>query len=417
MERWKVRFFTVWIGQGFSLITSELVQFALIWWLTDSTGSGTVLGIATMIALLPQAIGGLFVGALIDRWNRRLVMMASDAVVALASLGLAYLFLTDTAQLWHVYVIILIRAIGQTFHTPAMLASTSLMVPPAHLTRIAGLNQMVLGFVMIVAPPLGALLMGLLPLQGIMMIDVSGVIMAILPLLFIMIPQPPTTASANLDLRAVAHDVTDGLHYLRNWPGAIGMLLISTSINFLSRPAFQLVAILVADHFAGDERDFALMGAAMGTGVMAGGILVSTWGGFERRMETSLWGILGMGAAILVIGLTPSSAFAVAVGAMFMGGMMMPVCISPIQALVQCSVEPAMQGRIFTFMQSVSTLVSPISLALAGILFDNLIPQAWYIGAGIAALIIGVIGFRTPRVLNLGAQHHYVYRAEEVLSH
>jgi MFS transporter, DHA3 family, macrolide efflux protein len=417
MRRWKVKFLAVWTGQGFSLITSEMAQFALVWWLTESTGSATALGIATMLALLPQAVGGPFVGALVDRWNRRLVMIVADSVVALASLALAYLFVTNRIRLEYVYLIMFVRAIGQAFHSPAMLASTSLMVPETQLTRIAGLNQTVAGFVMVAAPALGALLMSFLSLSSIMMIDVGGAVIAILPLLFVVIPQPPETSDKRrLGPGAVLRDVKDGLRYLRGWPGAIGMLIISTSINFLSRPAFQLVSVLVDRHFAGDEGEFAVMGVAMGVGVMAGGILVGTWGGFKRRMETSLWGIVGMGTAILVIGLTPSSSFGLAVGAIFAGGMMMPVCISPIESLVQITVEPTVQGRVFTFMQSASTMVSPISMALAGVLFDSLAPQLWYVGAGITALAIGVIGFRTPRVLNLGAHPHLIHRAEEAFS-
>ena len=138
---WKNRFFTIWLGQAFSLISSELVQFALVWWLTDRTQSGTVLGFASMIALLPEAITGPFIGALVDRWNRRRIMIFADTIVAIASLTLALLFLIGSPKIGLIYLLILIRAVGQAFHSPAMLASTSLLVPSAHLDRIAGLTR------------------------------------------------------------------------------------------------------------------------------------------------------------------------------------------------------------------------------------------------------------------------------------
>lgn len=409
---WKVRFFTIWLGQAFSLISSELVQFALVWWLTDHTQSGTVLGISSMIALLPEAICGPFVGALVDRWDRRRTMMLADTTVALASLGLALLFLGGTPEVGFIYLLILVRAFGQVFHSPAMLASTSLLVPASHLNKIAGINQTWSGFIMIAAPPLGALLLNLLPLHTIMITDIVGALIAVLPLLFISIPQPQTDTQTNFTFQEFKRSVADGFRYLKRWRGAINMLVISTLVNFLSRPAFQLLSLLATKRFYGDEGSFALLAAAMGGGVVVGGILISAWGGFKRRMLTSLFGILGMGAAILVMGLTPSSAFEVAVGAIFVGGAMMPVCMSPIEALIQNSVEPSMQGRVFMLMKSASTIVSPISLALAGILSDSIGIQSWYIGAGILILFVGLAGFMSPRVLNLGAMERVPQRLE-----
>ena len=140
-SNWKRTFFLIWTGQAFSLLGSSLVQFALVWWLTQKTGSATVLAAATFVALLPSVFLGPFVGALVDRWNRRIVMIAADGMVALATAALVILFWLDIAQVWHVYVVLFVRSLTGTFHFPAMQASTSLMVPDKHLSRISGLNQ------------------------------------------------------------------------------------------------------------------------------------------------------------------------------------------------------------------------------------------------------------------------------------
>jgi DHA3 family macrolide efflux protein-like MFS transporter len=169
---WKTRFFTIWSGQAFSLLGSMLVQFALVWWLTSATGSATVLATATLVAMLPQVFLSPFAGALVDRWNRRVVMMMADSTIAVSSLVLAYLFATDQAQIWHVYAIMFIRSAGAAFHWPAMQASTSLMVPQEHLSRVAGFNQMLQGAMSIIAPVLGAVLIVVLPMQGVLLIDV-----------------------------------------------------------------------------------------------------------------------------------------------------------------------------------------------------------------------------------------------------
>ena len=133
-------FFILWGGQSVSLLGSQLVQFALIWWLTERTGSATVLAMASLVGFLPQVILGPFVGVLVDRWNRRLTMFAADTSVALATVVLAYLFWIEAAQIWHVFAILFVRSLTGSFHWPAMMASTSLMVPKEHLTRIQGLE-------------------------------------------------------------------------------------------------------------------------------------------------------------------------------------------------------------------------------------------------------------------------------------
>ncbi len=151
-ERWQVPFFSVWVGQAFSLLGSALVQFALVWWLTESTGSATVLAMATLVAVLPSVFLAPFSGALVDRWDRRLVMMVADALIALATVGLAGLFLVGAERVWAVYAVMFLRSAGGGFHWAAMQASTSLMVPDKHLSRVAGINQTLRGAVNIVAP-------------------------------------------------------------------------------------------------------------------------------------------------------------------------------------------------------------------------------------------------------------------------
>ncbi len=398
---WPRPFFTLWGSQALAMLTSEVLQFALIWWLTAAFNSATVVGMATMTALLPRALLGPFMGALVDRWSRRAVLLASHGVIILSLLGLGYLFWTGTPPLAVVYLIILIRACGKSFQMPAMLASTALMVPEKHLGRIAGLNQMLQGLILVVSPALGAMLVYALTLPAIVAIDIAGALLAVAVLLFVTLPNPPR-GTPLVGWRSLWDDVRAGVRYIWEWSGAPEMLGISTVMNFLSSPAFMLTSILVIRRFGGAEREFGIIGAAIGIGMICGGMTLSVWGGFRRPMQTSLVGILGMGGAILAAGLAPVSAFWLAVGGMAVGGLMMPVCMAPIQALVQKSVTPTMQGRVLALFDSLSTAIAPVSVALAGPVFDSLGPQVWYVGAGVLALLIGVKGFATSRVLNLG---------------
>ena len=218
---WARSFFTIWVGQALSLVGSRAGGFALVWWLTERSGSGTVLATASMVAMLPQVFLGPFIGALVDRWNRQRVMIVADSLIALFSAWLAYLFWTGDLQIWHVYVIMFVRSLGGTFHHPAMQASTSLMVPQEQLSRVAGMNQTLQGVMSIATPPLGALLMSILPLHWIMAIDVITAAFAITPLFFVHIPQPlcreaPTGTQESKP--SLWQDVREGFLYIWHWP-------------------------------------------------------------------------------------------------------------------------------------------------------------------------------------------------------
>lgn len=405
-SNWKIPFFAIWTGQAISLVGSMLVQFALVWWLTESTGSATVLATASLVGLLPGIFVGPFAGALVDRWNRRVVMVAADAIIALATIGLAYLFSVGAVRVWHVYGIMFIRAVAGGFHWPAMEASTSLMVPEKHLSRVAGLNQALHGAMNIVSPPLGALLLGVLSLQSILMIDVGTAALAIVPLFFTYIPQPrPASAGAEPGRASLWRDVRQGLRYVWGWPGLFTILVMSTVGNFLFNPAFSLLPLLVTGHFGGKAFHLGWLEAAVGIGVLLGGLILSAWGGFRRRILTTLMGFVGIGLGILGIGLAPASAFWLALGATFLVGLSIAMTDGPIIAVVQAKVAPEMQGRVFTLMHSASKAMSPLSLVIAGPVSDLLGVRIWYVVGGVICVLLGVSAFFVPAVVHLEDNH------------
>jgi DHA3 family macrolide efflux protein-like MFS transporter len=403
---WALPFFTLWIGQALSLVGSSAAGFALVWWLTERTGSGTVLATSTLVTLLPQVLLGPFIGALVDRWNRRWIMIVADAVVALFSAWLAYLFWADALQVWHVYLIGFVRALGGAFHSPAMQASTSLMVPAEQLGRVAGMNQTLRGVLNIVTPPLGAFLMGILPLHWIMAIDVITAAFGITPLTFIPVPQPSRSeASTAQGLRpSLWQDVRRGALYIWRWPGMFLLLMFAAPINFLIWPAMSLLPLLIARHFRGGALQLGWINSAWGVGFISGGLILSAWGGFRRRIVTSLCGVIGMGLGFLAVGLAPSSAFALALVAMALAGAMNPITNGPLFALLQSIVAPDMQGRVFMIVGSLSGLASPLGLVVAGPLADALGPGAWFVLSGVACGLLGVAGFFVPSIMNIEEQ-------------
>ncbi len=403
-SRSMIPFFVIWGGQAISLFGSQLVQFALIWWLTKITDSATVLATASLVGLLPQVVLGPVVGALVDRWNRRITMIVADGVIAVATVGLAALFLTGTVQVWHVYLLMFVRATAGGFHWAAMAASTSLMVPKEHLTRIQGLNQTLQGGLNIISAPLAALLLDLLPMQGILAIDVGTAMFAVGSLLFVTIPQPQRREppqEMQTGGPSVWQDLRQGLRYVWSWPGLVMILLMATVINLALTPAASLLPILVTRHFHGEALHLGWLESAWGIGMVLGGLVLGVWGGFRRRILTSLTALVGVGIGFSFIGLAPASSFSMAVGAMFFVGVMLPIVNGPIHAVVQAAVIPEMQGRVFTLMASVSAAMSPLGLAIAGPVADTMGVRTWFVMGGVVTALMGVMGFLIPQVVNV----------------
>ena len=250
-------FLTVWTGQAVSLFGSHLVQFSLIWWLAKTTDSATTLAFAAMMSVLPEVVISPFAGALVDRWNRRIVLIVADAVIALATVVLVVLYALDVAQVWHVYALLFIRATGGAFHWPAMGASTPLMVPEKHLARVAGMNQTLLGAIGIGAPMLGALLLELVPMQAILAIDVVTAVLAIAPIFFIPIPQPARSEAAEKTAqslsfaRSVLADMRDGLRFVWSWKGMVIISCIVMVLSLMFSPLSAMIPILTTRHFRG----------------------------------------------------------------------------------------------------------------------------------------------------------------------
>ncbi len=397
--RWGRPFFALWTGQAVSLFGSALVQFALIWWLTDTTRSATVLAVATLMSILPGIVVAPFAGVVVDRFNRRLIMIVSDSLVALSTLVLAYLFWSGVAQPWHVYAAMFIRAAAGVFQFPAMQASTSLMVPADQLQRVQGFNQMLQGVMGIVAPPAGALLLGVLPLQGVLAIDVVTALVGVAPLFFIAVPQPPAPPAAART--SFLGEIGASFRYLVAWRGLFLVALMSVVLNFLLNPAGALLPILVTRHFGGAEGELALINSAFSLGLLVGGVGLGAWGGFKRRIYTSLLGLLLLGLSFGALGLVPGNAFWLAVGLAFIASLTTVMVNGPLLAILQAVVAPEMQGRVFSLIGSVATALSPVGLLIAGPVSDAVGVQVWYLVGGVASLGLGALAFFVRAIRNL----------------
>jgi DHA3 family macrolide efflux protein-like MFS transporter len=335
-------------------------------------------------------------------------MIVADGFIALVSAWLAYLFWANAMQVWHVYVIMLARATGGIFHFPAMTASTSLMVPPEHLPRVQGLNQAVQGGLNIVSPPLGAFLLSLLPLHGIMAIDVVTALCAILPLFLVSIPQPsrdlPEPGGRGI-IGGVWQDVREGLRYVYEWRGVFYLLILAALCNFFGNPGSALMPILVTKHFGGGVVELGWMNSAYGVGFLIGGLALGMWGGFRRRIVTMLTGWFFMGLSILLIALAPANALWLALVGTFIGGFMNPIANGTALALLQTIVVPEMQGRVLMVVMSLTVAVAPISMAAAGPIADAWGVRVWYIIGGVGPALLMLAAFFAPPIMHLEDGH------------
>ena len=403
-KTWARQYFTVWTGQAFSLVGSALVQFSLVWWLTQKTGSATVLTTSSLVALLPQIVLGPFIGTMVDRWNRRLIMILADSSIALVTGLLMILFALGKVQLCHVYLTLFLRSLGGAFQSPAMTSSTSLMVPDNFLTRVAGMNNTLQGFISIFSPPLGALLLGLLPMEQVLAVDIFTATMAVIPLFFIPIPQPQPRVSHSGETDGKVsywYDIKEGFRYVVKWQGLLGILLLAMLLNFMLSPASSLLPLLVKQEFHGGAQQLGWVESTIGMGVILGGITLSAWGGFKHRIVTCFSGIIGIGVGISVVGLTPGNMFWLLLGSNFILGFSQVLANGPLFAIFQSAVSPEMQGRVFSLIGAGAAAMMPLSLLIAGPLSDWMGIRIWYIMGGAVCIVVAVVAFFIPSIMNI----------------
>jgi DHA3 family macrolide efflux protein-like MFS transporter len=394
-------FIVIFAGQAFSLFGSRLVQFALVWWITETTGLASTLAFASIVAMLPQVLLGPFAGALVDRWNRKTVMMVSDSFIALVVVALAFLYGTGAIRLWHVFLAMFTRSLGGAFQWPAMQATTTMMVDRESLSRVAGMNQSLMGLAAIVAPPLGAFLMQVIPIQTILLIDVATAVLAVGSLFIIKVPQPSRELTEVLRLKTILSDMREGAVFVWRWKGLRIIMGMSMLINFLMNPAFSLLPLVVTNHFNGGAVELGWLQSANGVGMIAGGLLLGAWGGFKKRVVTAMTSLVISGVFIVIFSFMPPELFLVAIGCVFVFAVFNAMANGTFFSSLQAVIPPEMQGRVFTILMSLSGGMTPIGLAFAGPVSDSLGLFIWFRIGGVVLALMGAAAFFIPAVMNL----------------
>ena len=398
--QWQLRYWLVYCGQALSLIGSSLTQFVLIWWITDTTGSVSALATAGLVALLPQALLGPLGGTFADRYNRRILMILADAVGAICTGVLIVLFLSEQAELWHVYMMMFVRSAMQAFQAPAAMASIAMLVPAHFLPRATGLNQTLQGMMIVASAPFGALAIGVMPIGWALSIDVVTACFGIVPLLIFVIPQGYAPESGQTGFWL---EFKEGLYLVWDSPSLLRLYALLAGAVLVIMPSFTLAPLLVRNHFGGGPSQVAVMEGLSGVGMIVGGLIVAAVA--PRRLIA--WVLCGFAMAcftVAIAGLAPSNMFWLAVAAWVMSGMTYVLGNGPLLTLVQTTVPNHLQGRVLSLLSTITGLAAPIGLAFASPLGESIGIRWLFVLTGTLGGLVMLSGFLSPVLRQMNRQ-------------
>ncbi len=387
-----MRAFTiVWLGQVVSLLGTSMTQFALTLWAYQLTGQATALALMGFFTFGPTVLLSPVAGALVDRWNRKLVMALSDLGAGLATLTILLLFLAGRLEIWHLYVAGAFAGAFQAFQFPAYSAAITMMLPKEQYARASGMLSLAESASQIAAPVLAAALIGIIGLGGILAIDVATFVVALLALLVVRIPQPPVTEAGREGSGSLLEESLYGFRYILRYPSLLGLLLTFFAVNFIGTFAFILAAPLVLARTNNDQLVLGTVQSIGGIGGVLGGLLLSVWGGPRRKVDGVLGGfILESLFGVLVIGL--GRGIVLWAAGLFFSGFMLPILNGSSQAIWQAKVAPDVQGRVFSVRRLIAQITAPLAMLLAGPLADYVFEPAMMPGGAWAGTFGGLVG-------------------------
>ncbi|MCJ7725016.1 MAG: MFS transporter, partial [Acidimicrobiia bacterium] len=358
-------FFIVWGGQLISVIGTSVTGFALQFWVFLETGSVTQLAMVTLAVTLPAVLLSPVAGALVDRWDRRLVMIGADTLAGAATMLIALLYFTDSLEIWHIYLTAGIGAVGNAFQSPAWLSAMPTLVPKKHLDRANGMTQLIEGVAFVLGPLIAGALLALSGLGAILVLDLTTFAVAVGSLAMVRFPRVERTEGD--ERGSIRTEIRTGWGFLRERTGMMWLLWMYAGVNFVM--SFTNVLIIPMILSFASESTAGTIFSIGGLGLVAGSLLVSIWGGFKNRIASITLGITLAGILIAVSGIRPN---AVIIGAGFVLMLFtIPFVNTASQVLWQIKVPLGMQGRVFALRRTVASAMSPLAILAAGPLADK----------------------------------------------
>lgn len=383
---WKRRTAMYLTGQTISLFGSSLVQFAIIWHITLTTQSGVMMTLASVCGFAPQVIISLFSGVWADRLNRKALIMGADAMVATATLVLALFFISGHYDLWMIFLVLGVRAVGSGIQTPAVNALLPQIVPKSKIIRIGGINGSLQAVMFLLSPAVGGAILSIANIEFTFFIDVITAVVAIVIIFFIKIP-PHEKAMLKIK-GGYLDDLKDGIKYVFSSGFFRAFLLFYALFMFSLAPAAQLSPLMVSRIFGAEVWRLSLTEVMWSAGSVVGGILISVWGGFKNRTRTIALAAVIFGITTVLLGVVQG--FVLFQIVMVVSGTTMPLMGTPSMAIIQEQVDPNMQGRVFSLMQIIMTAMVPLGMVVFGPLADAVPIQLIFIITGICMALMGL---------------------------
>ncbi len=384
-------FLMVWVGQAVSLLGTGMSNFALTIWAYQATGKATALALVSFSYVTPMLLVSPLAGALVDRSNRKLMMMVSDLGAGLATVVIFLLHAAGVLEVWHLYLAALIAGTTQTFQWPAYSAAITVMIPKEHYGRASGLNQLADSASGIFAPLLAGALIGLVGLRGILLIDIVTFVFAVSALLLVHIPQPKRTEEGRAGAGSLWQEAFFGFRYIFERSSLLGLQLVFLFGNFFGEIGFVVITPMILAHTGNSEISLGTVQSAGAVGGVAGALLMSLWGGPRKRVNGVLggWAVYGV-AGMMLLGLGRTVPWWAA--ASFLGALVVPVVNGSNQAIWQAKVAPDVQGRVFSSRRVIAWLVNPLSMLLAGPLADVVMEPSMRAGGWVYTLFHPLVG-------------------------
>lgn len=396
-SRGMITFLLLWSGQVVSTLGSSLTGFALSVWVYQQTGSATRFALIALVTMLPGILLSPVAGALVDRWDRRWALIVADTGAAISSLTLALLLRLDRLELWHIYPLLALSSSFSAFQFPAFSAATSLLVPRRHLGRASGMTQMGAGIAEIVAPVLAGALVVTIGLWGVLLIDVATFLFAITVLLFVRIPRPEASAVGIASRGSLLSEAAFGWTFIRQRPGLLALLLLFATTHVGLGMMQVLVTPMILSFTTADVLGRVLSVAA--SGMLAGSVLMTVWGGPRRRVAGILGFLLLQGIVLMFGGLRPNAVLIAASGFVFL--FCTPLIIGSSQAIWQSKTPPDLQGRVFAVRRMIAWSTLPLAYLIAGPLADRVFEPLLAVGGPLAESLGPWIGVGKGRGIAL----------------
>jgi MFS family permease len=383
-------FLLVWIGQIISVLGSNMTAFGLSIWIYQQTKSATDMAMMQVAFITPFLILSPIAGVMVDRYNRKLMMMVSDLAAGLSTVGLLILFATGHMQFWYLYFAQIINGIGNTFKWPAYSAAISTMIPKEQYGRANGMMSLLDAGPGVLAPLMAGALLTLIKITGIMFIDVSTFIFAIAALLIVFVPQPEKTQEGLKGQGNFWRESLYGFKYIFSRPSLLGLQLVFFAGNFFSGISWAIFAPMVLARTNSNSLIFGSVQTAGAIGGVAGGLLMSAWGGFKRRVHGVLAGHILMGIFSAVLGI--ATGLPLWIPFMALANITVAVIDASNQTIWQSKVAPDVQGRVFSARRLIAWFTNPITPIIGGTLADFVLEPAMKTHSGLAAVFGPVFG-------------------------